>query len=135
MITVDPASGQPPYSQIRAQITAQAASGALPPGTRLPPVRRLAADLGLAANTVARAYRELEHDGVVATHGRNGTVITAPSTSDRAATDAAAEATATQAAVAYAQHVRHLGLPTDLALRLVRDALGNQALGSEARGN
>jgi DNA-binding transcriptional regulator YhcF (GntR family) len=120
MITVDPASAQPPYEQIRAQVTAQAASGALPPGTRLPPVRRLATDLGLAANTVARAYRELEREGIVATHGRNGTVIAAPSTS--ASTSADREAA--QAAAAYVDHVRNLGLPPELALRLVREALG-----------
>ena len=47
----------------------------LPPGTRLPTVRALAETLGVAANTVARAYRELEHAGVVTTRGRSGTVV------------------------------------------------------------
>jgi DNA-binding transcriptional regulator YhcF (GntR family) len=121
VITVDPAAAQPPYEQIRAQITAQAAAGALAPGTRLPPVRRLAADLGLAANTVARAYRELEQDGIVATHGRNGTIVRSPSTSDAPATDA--DAAGREAAAEYARQARGLGLPTDVALRLVRDAL------------
>ena len=51
------------------------AAGRLPAGTKLPTVRQLAADLGLAANTVARAYRELEADGVVETHGRRGTFV------------------------------------------------------------
>ena len=51
------------------------AQGDLAPGTRLPTVRQLAADLGLAANTVARAYRELEADGVIATYGRKGTFV------------------------------------------------------------
>jgi DNA-binding transcriptional regulator YhcF (GntR family) len=119
MITVDAASAEPPYEQIRAQIAAQAASGALSPGTRLPAVRRLAADLGLAANTVARAYRELERAGVVATHGRNGTVVAAPSAAGP--TPAAAEAA--QAAATYARRVRDLGLPPEVALRLVREAL------------
>jgi DNA-binding transcriptional regulator YhcF (GntR family) len=75
-LAVDPSSPVPPFEQLRTSIAAQVTDGDLPPGTRLPPVRQLAADLGLAANTVARAYRELEADGVVATHGRRGTFVT-----------------------------------------------------------
>lgn len=71
----DPGSPDSPFEQLRAQIAARAGDGRLPPGTRLPTVRGLAAELGLAANTVARAYRELEADGVVQTRGRAGTVI------------------------------------------------------------
>lgn len=48
---------------------------ALPPGAKLPPVRRLAGDLGLAPNTVARAFRELEAAGLVETQGRRGTIV------------------------------------------------------------
>ena len=72
---IDPASPLPPFEQLRSQIASQAASGDLPAGTRLPTVRQAAADLGVAANTVARAYRELEADGVVTTHGRRGTFV------------------------------------------------------------
>lgn len=77
-VTVDPSSSVPPYEQLRGQIAAQASEGVLPSGTRLPTVRALAQELGIAVNTVARAYRELEADGVVRTAGRKGTVI-APS--------------------------------------------------------
>ena len=59
-ITVDITSGVPPYEQIRTQIASLIATGALPAGTRLPTVRDLATDLGVAVGTVARAYRELE---------------------------------------------------------------------------
>ena len=76
-IHLDHDSPVAPYEQVRLQIAGQAQSGVLPAGTKLPPVRRLATDLGLAANTVARAYRELEQAGLVETHGRAGTVITA----------------------------------------------------------
>ncbi|MGM7445288.1 GntR family transcriptional regulator, partial [Streptomyces tunisiensis] len=69
--------GTPPYEQVRAQIAEQARSGELPVGYRLPTVRGLAETLGLAANTVAKAYRALEADGVIETRGRNGTVIAA----------------------------------------------------------
>ena len=74
-IRIDATAPDAPYEQIRTQIAAQVASGELPPGTRLPTVRSLATTLGIAPNTVARAYRELEHSGVVTTRGRNGTVV------------------------------------------------------------
>jgi DNA-binding transcriptional regulator YhcF (GntR family) len=105
----------PPYEQIRAQISEQARSGTLPVGHRLPTVRGLAESLGLAANTVAKAYRALETDGVIETRGRNGTLI--------AAAGSAAEREASLAAQAYAERVRRLGLTESDALAAVRDAL------------
>lgn len=72
---IDVSSSRPPFEQLRSQIATQVTSGELSAGTRLPTVRQLATDLGVAPNTVARAYRELEADGVVATHGRNGTMV------------------------------------------------------------
>ena len=73
----DPGVDQPPFDQLRSQIARRAASGDLAPGAKLPTVRGLATELGLAANTVARAYRELEADGVVVTEGRRGTFVAA----------------------------------------------------------
>ncbi|GAA0650501.1 GntR family transcriptional regulator [Streptomyces thermospinosisporus] len=105
----------PPYEQVRAQISEQARSGALPVGYRLPTVRGLAQTLGLAANTVAKAYRALEADGVIETRGRNGTVI--------AAAGSAAQREAASAAQAFAERVKRLGLTEDEALAAVRDAL------------
>lgn len=72
---VDHTSAEPPFEQVRRQIAAQVNSGLLPPGTRLPTVRALASEVGLAVNTVARVYRELEADGVVVTEGRRGTFV------------------------------------------------------------
>ena len=111
-LRVDTTAGDPPYEQIRTQIAQQVASGALPPGARLPTVRALAETLGIAPNTVARAYRELEHAGVVSTRGRNGTVVNGDG-SDRAAKEAA---------VSYAEAMRALGVRQDEALELVRRA-------------
>ena len=74
-ISVDLGSPTPPYEQIRLQISALIAAGGLTAGTRLPAVRSLAADLGLAAGTVARAYKELEQAGLIETRRRNGTVV------------------------------------------------------------
>ncbi len=75
ILSIDPGASTPAYEQIRDQVVAAAAAGTLRPGTRLPTVRQLAGDLGLAANTVARAYRVLEAEGHVATRGRNGTIV------------------------------------------------------------
>jgi GntR family transcriptional regulator len=72
ILRVDPGSAVPPYEQIRTQVATMAATGVLPVGTRLPPIRQLARDLGLAGGTVARAYRELEAAGVIVTRGRHG---------------------------------------------------------------
>lgn len=109
------AEGAAPYEQVRAQISEQARSGALPVGHKLPTVRGLAESLGLAANTVAKAYRALEADGVIETRGRNGTFVAA-------AGDAAAREAAS-AAQAYADRARRLGLTQAAALDAVRDAL------------
>jgi DNA-binding transcriptional regulator YhcF (GntR family) len=112
VITLDTSAGDPPYEQIRMQIAAQVAGGELPPGTRLPTVRSLATTLGIAPNTVARAYRELEHSGVVTTRGRNGTVVNGDG-ADRASKEAARS---------YADAMRALGVGQDEALDLVRRA-------------
>ncbi|MEU0275150.1 GntR family transcriptional regulator [Streptomyces sp. NPDC006307] len=114
-ISIDAGSPTAPYEQLRAQISEQARSGGLPVGYKLPTVRGLAEELGLAANTVAKAYRVLEADGVIETRGRAGTFI-AP------AADAAARQAAT-AAAAYATEAHRLGLTRAEALAAVTDAL------------
>lgn len=75
-ITVDVRAATPPYEQIRSQIAAYVDAGLLAEGTRLPTMRALAADLGVATGTVARAYAELEAAGLVASRRRTGTVVT-----------------------------------------------------------
>lgn len=114
-ITIDPEAADAPYEQVRAQISERARSGELPVGYRLPTVRGLAEELGLAANTVAKAYRALESDGVIETRGRNGTFVAAAG--DAAARQAAA------AAAAYAAEVRRLGLSQEEALAAAHEAL------------
>ena len=54
MLRIDPKSATPPFEQLRLQFIEQVRSGELAAGAKLPTVRRLAADLGLAPNTVAR---------------------------------------------------------------------------------
>lgn len=118
LVTVDPTSAIPPFEQLKQQLIAQITSHALPAGTRLPPVRRLAADIDLAANTVARAYRELEAEGYVITRGRAGTVV-----SDIAAIDADAQRRAATSAATFVAELRTLGLGDDAILGAVRQAL------------
>jgi len=76
-VVVDPDSGVAPWRQVRDQLTHLVRTGALPVGSRLPAIRQLAGDLGLAAGTVARVYRELEAAGVLRTARRAGTVVAA----------------------------------------------------------
>lgn len=77
ILEIEASSPVPPYEQIRAQIASLAAAGQLPVGAKLPTIRQLAGDLGLAPGTVARAYRELESAGVVTSRVRHGTTIAA----------------------------------------------------------
>jgi DNA-binding transcriptional regulator YhcF (GntR family) len=114
-IVIDTDSATAPYEQLRAQISTQARAGRLPVGYKLPTVRGLAEELGLAANTVAKAYRALESDGVIETRGRNGTFV--------AAAGDAAERQAAAAAAAYAEQAHRLGLTRADALSAVQDAL------------
>lgn len=76
MITIDLNSATPIGDQILGEIRRLIALGSLMPGQELPPVRQLAADLGINLNTVARAYRSLETDGLVSTARGRGTRIT-----------------------------------------------------------
>ncbi|MFF4480026.1 GntR family transcriptional regulator [Streptomyces melanosporofaciens] len=114
-ITVDQDAATAPFAQIRTQIAELARSGALPVGYKLPTVRGFAEELGLAANTVAKAYRALEADGVIETRGRHGTFI--------AAAGDAARRQAAEAAQTYVQRARRLGLDRAAALAAVEDAL------------
>ena len=106
-VRLDPHAG-PLFDQLRLQIIEAIRSGRLPAGTRLPTVRDLAGTLGMAANTVARAYRELETAGVLETRGRSGTFV--------AAADPAAAAMV-DAANAFADTARALGVLKADALR------------------
>jgi DNA-binding transcriptional regulator YhcF (GntR family) len=115
VVTIDPASAVPPFEQIRTQLAHQIRERVLPVGARLPTVRQTAADLGLAVNTVARAYRELEEAGLIETRGRAGTFVAA-------AGDLARER-AVRAARQYAETVAGLGLDPAEALAIVRAAV------------
>lgn len=114
-VEVDLASGVPPYEQVRLQVMAHVSAGRLRAGDRLPTIRALATDLGVAAGTVARAYRELEAAGVVTTRRRTGTVV-----ADGAV---GADHGLRRSAAAFVATARAAGLGDDDVLGLVRGAL------------
>ncbi len=114
-IDLDPSSSTPPFEQLKLQILGQVREGRLIAGTKLPTVRALAVELGLAANTVAKAYRELEGLGVIETRGRLGSFVS--SVGD--ATTVAAQRAATE----YVATVRGLGLSDGMARALVEAAI------------
>src|SRR5680860_848851 len=104
-ITIDPASQTPPFEQLRLRVLDLIRQGELIAGTKIPTVRALAGELGLAPNTVARAYRELEREGVIETRGRHGSFIKA--TGDRT------RQLAQEAATRCVAQIRKLGFDDD----------------------
>ena len=120
-LVIDPQSTTPPFEQIRMQVIDAVRTGTLTPGDKLPTVRRLAEDLGLAPNTVARSYRALEQDEVIETRGRLGSFV--------AATGDATQRQMQLAAVAFADRAKSLGVAPDEALAIVRAALSRPGRG------
>lgn len=115
LFTFDSNLAVPPFEQLKEQIVAQIASGDLPIGTKLPAIRTLASDLGLAVNTVARSYKELEHEGFVLTQGRSGTRVNKKAISvDRALA---------QEVHAFVSSVRELGVSTGQIKAALKQAL------------
>ena len=107
--------GTPPYERLRARLADEIRSGARPPGSRLPTVRELAAELGLAVNTVARSVKELEEAGLVETRGRRGTFV--------ALHDDPVLRSLQEAAAGFAAAAVKLGVNAEEALAAVADAL------------
>ncbi|WP_127126343.1 GntR family transcriptional regulator [Georgenia sp. SYP-B2076] len=75
VLTLDPDDPTPPYEQLRRQLADLITAGQLGPGDRLPPLRQLAGDLGVAVGTVARTYRELEQEGLLTSRRGGGTRV------------------------------------------------------------
>ncbi len=112
--------------QIRTHIAGLISDGTLAPGAKLWTVRQLAADLGVAANTVAKAYRQLESDQMITTDGRRGSFVSSPVLDgDTPAVDLRA------AADQYATAARRHGLSLPEALRLVELAWTPDRAGPE----
>jgi GntR family transcriptional regulator len=122
----NPASGVPIYLQVIEQVKHAIATGALRPGEQLPGIRPLAEELVINPNTVAKAYRELEHDGVIELRQGAGAFVSgnAPSKKD------ADRVRAAQATVAdTVGRLRDRGVADDDIRRLFEAALAGVTKG------
>ncbi len=85
ILTIDPEDPVPAYVQIERRVRLAVADGSLQPGTRLPSVRQLARRLGLATNTVGRAYADLARESVIVARAGGGSEVASPDRLDRGA--------------------------------------------------
>lgn len=115
-LSVDLDAATPVYEQLRSQIAGHIGTGALQSGDPLPTLRRLAADLGIAVNTVARAYSELEAAGLVRSSRRVGTVVSS-------GTAAPVNPEVLSAALAFGRIAARHGIAEDAAVALIRHAI------------
>jgi DNA-binding transcriptional regulator YhcF (GntR family) len=114
VVRIDRTRVEPPVQQIFSSIAQAVQEGILPPGTRLPTVRALATEAGVAVNTVAKSFRRLSDEGIVISRGRGGTVIAPRDTVlDRVSV----------AAQEYASFATGLGLDAESAVSAVRSVL------------
>ena len=123
VVTTDPT---PPYEQLRRQFVDLISSGVLAPGDRLPPLRQLAADLGLAVGTVGRTYRELETAGLVASRRGGGTRVLPTA---RRPSAAQRQQTLREHAEAFVRQASLLGASDDDVRSAVSAALGARSAG------
>ena len=118
VLSVDPDSSEPPFRQLKNQILEAVRRGALTPGTRLPAVRSLATEVGVAANTAAKVYRELEEGGVLEGRGRSGTFVAAADLPSAVLARAAEE---------FAERAAGAGFGVDEAVAALRNAFSHIA--------
>jgi GntR family transcriptional regulator len=116
IVRIDSRSPVPVFEQLRTQIQRLIASGQLCPGTKLPTIRRLASDLGLARGTVNKVYDRLAEDGLVSTSGRLGTTVLALPINLNSSLDLS------HAADTLAVVARQLGLDPQVAHRALDEA-------------
>lgn len=113
VLTLDPDASEPPFRQLKAQIIEGVRRGNLTPGTRMPAIRAMAADVGVAARTAAKVYSELEDAGLLEGRGRSGTFVTDPDLTSAVLTRAAEE---------FAERAAGSGFTVDEAITAVRVA-------------
>ncbi|WP_295820012.1 GntR family transcriptional regulator [uncultured Deinococcus sp.] len=118
---LDPNGSRPPYAQLRAALAHAIERGILRPGDPLPTVRALAADLGLAVNTVAKTYTALKHDGLTENRAGAGTTVA------RAAWSGTLDTR--EALLRWQQHTRDL-LEAGVSAGALRTALDEATMGN-----
>lgn len=118
LFRIDPTSAEPLFVQLAGQVRSGVVRGDLPPGTRLPSARDLAASLDVNLHTVLHAYQDLRDEGLIELRRGRGAVV-----SERAVQDFAA---LHDAIAALARAAGDLGLTPSTTLGLVKDALTTQ---------
>lgn len=113
ILTIDTTDPRPIYQQIADGIKELIAQGKLAEGAALPPVRQLAADLGVNLNTIATAYRELQKDGLIVVKHGSGSVV-----AERANTERTSDELVRSLRTAITELVL-AGLPTSKIMRMV----------------
>jgi len=116
-LTIDTQSRKPIYEQLADGLKALIARGELREGVTLPPVRQLAADLGVNLNTVAVAYRQLQTEGLITVRHGSGAVV-----SSRTSSEQSEDELRKPLRSALTQFVLS-GLPKSRILRIVMDEL------------
>ena len=127
----NPASGLPIYLQLMEQVKHAIETGALRPGEQLPGIRPLAEELVINPNTVARAYRELEHEGVIELRHGAGAFVSAAPRRKKDADSLRAGQTIVAAAI---EKLRERGLGDDEIRRLFEAELAGLARTGGQRG-
>ncbi len=124
-LKIDARDPTPPYEQLHRQLMTAISFGALQPGVRLPSVRQLAADLGVATGTVMRAYAELEAGGFVTSRRGGGTAV---AKTPPALSPAEQQGSLASQAAAFVAQARLLGVSDKTILNAVEEALGELQL-------
>jgi GntR family transcriptional regulator len=131
LLRPNPASGVPIYLQLMEQVKHAIETGALRPGEQLPGIRPLAEELVINANTVAKAYRELEHEGVIELRHGAGAFVSAASRPKKATEKLRAGQTVVADAV---RKLRERGVTDEEIRRLFEAELAGVARTGESRG-
>lgn len=121
VLTVDPRSGVPIYLQVIDQVKRSVAVGVLAAGEQLPTVKQLALDLTINPNTVAKAYRELERDGIIETAPGRGSFVKSNGVVENA--KAAATDVARDVMTAAVREAKSIGLSADEIRALAHAAI------------
>ncbi|MEO8461875.1 MAG: GntR family transcriptional regulator [Chloroflexota bacterium] len=120
-LRLDPGDPTPPYEQLRRQLATAIESGLLQSGSRLPTVRQLASDLGVAAGTVMRSYAELEGGGLIVTRRGGGTTV---GDSPRTLSDSERRRRLAEITAAFVSQARFVGVGDDDIRQAVDSMLG-----------
>lgn len=116
MFQIDFSSRTPIYEQLYYNVIKLASAGVIKPGDKLPPVRIIAAQLGINPNTAAKAYRDLEQDGYIYSSVGRGSYLT-----DKLDGQSAQKVMAVNEFKAAAKNAANFGADKDKLIEIVEE--------------